>query len=62
MPLLCCLLIENFSQFRLTFTLLPSPLESGECHKVSGRQSCEVLEHLLSFIGSFFDVVESVVL
>ena len=60
--LLCCLLIEYVSQFRLTFTLLPLPLENGECHTVSGRQSSKVLEHLLFFIGSFSDLAESVIL
>ena len=43
MPLLYCLLMEICSKFLPTFVLLSSLLESGECHKVSGRQSSEVL-------------------
>ena len=44
-----------------TFVPLSSLLENGEFHKVRVRQFNEVLEHL-SFIGSFSDVVESVIL
>ena len=62
MPLLSCLVKENFSPFLLALVLLSSLLENGEFHKVSGRQSDAVLEHLLSFIGSFYDVVESVII
>ena len=39
-----------------------SLLEDDEFHKVSGRQSNEVLEYLLSFIEPFSDVVESILL
>ena len=45
----------------ITFVPLSSRLENGEFHTVDGRQSNEALEHL-SFIGSFSDVVESVIL
>ena len=57
MLLLCCLVMEIFLQFLLTFVLLSSLLENGELHKVSGGQSNEVLEHL-SFIRSFSDRIE----
>ena len=56
------ILIKDFSQFLLTFVLLSSLLENCEFHEVDGRQSSEALEHLLSFIGSFSDIVESVIL
>ena len=62
MPVLSCIVIKNFSQLLLTFVLLSSLLENGEFHTVSGRQSNEVSEHLLSVIGSFSDVLESVIL
>ena len=61
-PLLFSLVIKDFSYFLFTFALLSSLLKHCEFYKVSGRQSNEVLEHLLSFIGSFSDVVESVIL
>ena len=60
--LLCFLVINNFSQFLLTFVLLSSLLENGELYKVSGREPDEVLDYLLSFIGSFSDVVESIII
>ena len=59
---LCCLVIEVFSQFPLSFVLLSSLLENGEFHKVSDRQSNEVLEHLLYFIRSSSDDVENTLL
>ena len=37
---------------------LSSFLKNSECHKVSGRQSYEFSEHLLSSIGSFSAVLE----
>ena len=51
------LVTKEFSQFLLTFVLLSSLIENSEFRKVSGRKSNEVLEHLLSFIRSFYDVV-----
>ena len=60
-PLLPCVVMKNFSKFLHTFVLLSSLLENGKFHKVSGRQSNEVLEHIY-FIVSFSDVVESVIL
>ena len=60
-PLIILSSNEHFSQFLLPFVLLSSLLENGESHEVSGRQSNAVLDHL-SFIASFSDVAESVIL
>ena len=60
--LLFSCLVTKFFTISFSFVLLSSLSENGECYKVSRRQSNEDSEHILSFIGSFSDVVESVIL
>ena len=52
----------NFFTFSSDIFSFIVTLESGECNEVSGRQSNDVIEHLISCKRPYYDVEESVIL